>query len=223
MTTNSIVIDGVALLGVNLLVWSFVEWWIHRALMHRRSLPVWLYRALPYFDATHRNHAVLHHQVYYKRYDHEPDDHGRELNLRFRVSDNLAANLFLAPVHAIYLSTNALGSIVLALMITGYMFTWNALHTEMHIPSNRWYFRHRVFRFLNRHHYLHHAHPGRNFNVVLPLADYVMGTAVRPTADECVRMEAEGLYSDRRGTPRPPEARPAPPPRLLASSSRSAR
>ena len=156
--------------------------------------------AAPYFEDTYRNHAVLHHQVYYEVYDHEPDERGRELNLRFHFSDNFASNLLLAPLHGLYLLLDPLGSLALVVMITLYMFAWNTLHVEMHIPSNRWYFCQPVFRFLNRHHYVHHVHPARNPNVVLPLADYLIGTVAPPTAAEREAMAAYGLYGNRRGT-----------------------
>jgi hypothetical protein len=199
MTTNNLFLDLLVLFAANMLLWSFAEWWIHRAVMHRRSLPEFIYRLLPYLGTAYRNHAVLHHAVYYAVYDHEPDDRGRELNLRFHVSDNVSANLLLSPLHLAYLLMNPLGSLMVVLIITAYMFTWNALHPEMHIPSNRWYFRHGIFRFLNRHHYMHHVYPTRNYNVVLPLADYILGTAARPTPAEKGAMEAYGLYGDMRG------------------------
>jgi hypothetical protein len=198
MTTGLAALDFVLLLMLDLLVWSFVEWWVHRRVMHRH-LPALVYRLAPYLEHAYRNHAVLHHRVFYSVYDDEPDEDGRELNLRFHVRDNVAANLFLAPLHALYLLLNPLGSLALVLLITAYMFAWNALHVEMHIPSNRWYFRHGVFRFLNRHHFLHHVRPHRNFNVVLPLADYLIGTVARPTAQERAAMDSYGLYGDRRG------------------------
>src|SRR4029434_9576506 len=34
------------------------------------------------------------------------------------------------------------------------------------------------FRWLNAHHHYHHLYPFKNLNVVLPLADWVMGTLV---------------------------------------------
>lgn len=198
MTTA--IVDFIELFALNMLVWSFVEWWVHRTVMHRHSLPGALYRWLPYFERAFRNHAVLHHAVYYATYDHEPDEHGRRLNLQFHVSDLVSSNLFVAPLHVLYLLTEPVGSLALASLITFYMFTWNALHVEMHIPSNRWWFHHRVFRFLNRHHYMHHVYPGRNFNVVLPLADYMLGTVARPGMTERRAMEAYGLYGNCRGT-----------------------
>src|SRR5262245_9468221 len=139
MTTHRPVLDFILLFTGNVVIWSFVEWWVHRTVMHRRSLPRVIYRLLPYFEDTYRNPAVLHHKVYYDVYDHEPDERGRELNLRFHFSDNFASNLLLAPLHGLYLLVNPLGSLALVVMITLYMVAWNTLHVEMHIPSNRWY------------------------------------------------------------------------------------
>ena len=199
MTTDQPVFDFVLLFAVNAFIWSFVEWWVHRTVMHQRALPRFVYRLVPYFEDTYRNHAVLHHQRYYEVYDHEPDERGRELNLQIQFSDLLSSNLFLTPLHGFYLFLNPLGSLALFVIIAGCMFAWNRLHVEMHIPSNRWYFRHPFFRFLNRHHYVHHMHPDRNFNVVLPLADYLIGTAAQPTRAEREAMRASGLYGNQRG------------------------
>ena len=46
----------------------------------------------------------------------------------------------------------------------------------MHQPKIAWIERSTPFRFLERHHRIHHAHMGKNFNVVLPLADITFGT-----------------------------------------------
>lgn len=184
---------------VHFVLFSFVEWFAHRYLMHRKSLPSLLYRARAYFTDVYQNHAILHHRKFYKIYDHETDPVGRELNLRFIWTDYFVTNLIFAPIHVIYLLYLPIGSLALAFMLLCYMFLWNSLHTEMHIPSNRWFFRNPVFRFLNRHHYLHHCHPGRNFNVVIPLADYLFGTAVRASLAEVDAMREQGLFSDYRG------------------------
>lgn len=198
MTTQNAVLDFVLLVALNIPIWSVVEWWVHRTVMHRRVLPRFAY-GLRYFDDAYTNHAVLHHQTHYNVYDYEPDDHGRELNLRFYLSDVLSANLLLGPLHALYLVVNPLGSLVLVTIIVAYGFAWNTLHAEMHIPTNRWYFRQPLFRFLNRHHFMHHMHPDRNFNVVLPLSDYLLGTVARPTPEEREAMRAYGLYGNQRG------------------------
>ena len=198
MTTGYPAVDFVAFVALNCLLFSFVEWWVHRTLMHRKPLPRSWYESR-YLAATYDNHAVLHHQKYYRIYDYEPDPEGAQLNIRFAWSDLLTSNLLLIPLHVAYWQVNWVGSLALVSMLLGYMFLWNSLHAEMHMPSNRWPFCNRAFRFLNRHHYLHHRHPGRNFNVVFPLPDYLVGSVVQATAEEVAAMRALGLYGDRRG------------------------
>ena len=51
----------------------------------------------------------------------------------------------------------------------------------MHVPSGRWFERTRAFRWLIVHHQQHHRKHYTNFNVLLPIADYVLRTR-RPPA-----------------------------------------
>ena len=46
----------------------------------------------------------------------------------------------------------------------------------MHLPKQRRIEKGRLFRLLNGHHILHHRYMHKNFNVVLPLADLLLGT-----------------------------------------------
>jgi sterol desaturase/sphingolipid hydroxylase (fatty acid hydroxylase superfamily) len=46
----------------------------------------------------------------------------------------------------------------------------------MHLPKKRHVERSGIFFRLNGHHLLHHRYMGKNFNVVLPLADLCLGT-----------------------------------------------
>ncbi len=200
--TGGLALDFLLLLGVDAALFAFVEWWVHKRLMHAKPLPASWYARSPYLASTFENHAVLHHRRYYAVYDHEPDPVGRHLNLRFALSDILGSNLLLLPVHALWWWLAPIGSLALFTMLLAYFFLWNALHTEMHVPTDRWWFRNPVFRFLNRHHYLHHVHPGRNFNVVFWGVDVLLGTLARPTAAERADMEALGLYGGPRGRAR---------------------
>lgn len=62
-------------------------------------------------------------------------------------------------------------------MVTDYvLYEW--LHWCMHVPQGRWIERTWVFQWLNAHHHYHHLYPFKNLNVVLPLADWVMGTLI---------------------------------------------
>ena len=46
---------------------SFIEYFVHRFLMHKRVLPRWFYKWVPGLGQTFTNHHVLHHGRYYKQ------------------------------------------------------------------------------------------------------------------------------------------------------------
>jgi len=62
--------------------------------------------------------------------------------------------------------------IVFALYYAGY----EGFHYLMHKPSIPFIERSRPFRFLERHHRIHHVRMDRNYNVLAPLADLILGT-----------------------------------------------
>lgn len=59
-----------------------------------------------------------------------------------------------------------------------YFACYEYLHYVMHLPRGHWVERQRWFRFLWKHHRLHHRFMGRNFNGVFPLADFCLGTLI---------------------------------------------
>jgi sterol desaturase/sphingolipid hydroxylase (fatty acid hydroxylase superfamily) len=59
-----------------------------------------------------------------------------------------------------------------------YYIGYEGTHFLMHKPRFAWLERSRPFQFIKRHHYIHHVRMNRNFNVLLPLADLVLGTLV---------------------------------------------
>jgi hemerythrin-like domain-containing protein len=70
---------------------------------------------------------------------------------------------------------------------------WNKIHLEMHKPEQRVFSTWPVYKFLARYHCLHHRHLDKNFNVVFPLADYVLGTSVRANESDLKYMEQWGV------------------------------
>jgi hypothetical protein len=62
------------------------------------------------------------------------------------------------------------------IVIACYYFTYEFLHWCMHLPKKRRVEFWGIFQWLNGHHVLHHRYPGKNFNVVFPLADLCLGT-----------------------------------------------
>ena len=68
--------------------------------------------------------------------------------------------------------------VAFAATLTAYYVGYESLHYFMHKPSLQFIERSRYFQFLKRHHRIHHVHMNRNLNVLLPLADLVLGTLV---------------------------------------------
>jgi hypothetical protein len=158
---------------------SFLEHAIHRQLMHRRSLPASLYRRFAFLDRYQRAHAVLHHTTYYHRFDHEPDPVGREVDVTLGPWTALRLYLAVSPLVLCLACIDVIGAVVFTGVALVHMRLWGILHHEMHVPQSPFLQRLRAFRYLARHHFLHHRYPSRNYNVVIPIADAVLGTLAR--------------------------------------------
>jgi hypothetical protein len=158
---------------------SFAEYAVHRWLLHR-----------PLVRHLWHVHAALHHGRYYRVFDHEEDPEGKYVNLAMSPWTTFAACLALLPL----LLFSTVGGVVFVLMAILHAVAWNAIHSEMHLNRGRFFSGWGAYRFLKWYHFLHHRHVNRNFNAVLPLADYVLGTAARPTVADVLewrRLEAE--------------------------------
>ena len=165
---------------VSIVLLSFVERFVHRVLMHRRILPAVLYRSLAFLDDYQQAHAVLHHRTYYRRFDFEPDPVGREIDLRLGpyTAVRLYAGVF--PMVLALAMVDLLGAAVFSVVAVAHMYSWGLIHREMHVPTSRILNRLTAYRFLARYHYLHHRYPRLNFNLLNPLADFLLGTVARP-------------------------------------------
>jgi hypothetical protein len=146
---------------------SFAEWVIHKYMMHR-----------PIFGYSH--FYVAHAQVHHAKY---------QANAAYWLGDRPAVDLTFAPwampfpalFHAPYLIAigiwisipAAIGPFVAFIV---YQATYEYFHFCMHVPKGRWFEQNRIFKFMNEHHYQHHQKANTNLNVVLPLADWILGT-----------------------------------------------
>jgi hypothetical protein len=68
----------------------------------------------------------------------------------------------------------------------------------MHIPKQAFFRNWGAFQFLARHHFMHHEQVDKNFNVVFPLADFVLGSVARPTLGNVREMMRLGYLAPRR-------------------------
>jgi sterol desaturase/sphingolipid hydroxylase (fatty acid hydroxylase superfamily) len=80
---------------------------------------------------------------------------------------------------------------VLVGVLTLHHLIWNLIHEEMHIPKRWWIRNFPGFRYLERYHWLHHKYSGKNYNIVLPFFDWIMGTYIGPTSKDQEQMRKE--------------------------------
>ncbi len=151
---------------------SFFEWVLHRYVMHR---PVGRFRYA--FEA----HALVHHRVF--RADHSyhlqrPTDR-HTIPMAWWNGPVLVA-LGSLPFALLALLLAHWGVLVGgAVAFAAYYGAYEWIHWCMHLPKARRMEAAPLFRRLNGHHLLHHRYMGKNFNVVLPLADLCLGTLLR--------------------------------------------
>ncbi len=178
-----------------LLVSNAIEWWAHKALLHRRQWPV---------EVLHDRHTPEHHVVY--QYDSMEIRSAVELRLVLIPAVGVAAVVMAAAPLAIvigWIFTRNAGWLALATSAT-YMVTYELSHLAYHLPEGSFVGRRWLVRVLREHHRRHHhaALMRRwNFNVTLPLFDWVFGTSVPKSELERalrqVKGRSRGLPSER--------------------------
>ncbi|MGH7730552.1 MAG: hypothetical protein ACRENJ_04800 [Candidatus Eiseniibacteriota bacterium] len=156
---------------------SFFEWAFHRYWLHRPWLP----------ESCFTSHTLVHHQLCKFDDTFHVVEEEQEEALTFKWwGGPLLILINTAPWVLIAWGLAALGVTFpyLALIVgfavgmSLYYVGYEGLHHLMHKPSIRFIARSRYFRFIERHHRIHHIHMDRNLNVLLPLADFCLGSLV---------------------------------------------
>ncbi len=152
---------------------NFVEWSMHRYVMHRR-IDVFALRAI------YERHTRQHHQYFS---DVEPTiDTTREFRIVFfpwRVLITLGVGgLVFGSIAALVLNANA-GYVVMITMV-GHYLVYETFHFCCHVHDN-WFVRHMPFvNTIRRHHTAHHnmgIMMRYNMNLTFPIADWFLGTS----------------------------------------------
>lgn len=147
---------------------SFYEWFFHKYWMHQPRTP----------KEAFRGHTIVHHGLYkgddsyFVREGEHPEHillkpYALPLIVLMHLPIVLLIERFLVP-------NTAWGGIVACLV---YFLVYEYMHWNMHVPRNHFVERFRWFQFLRAHHKLHHRYAQKNFCVLFPLADWIMGTA----------------------------------------------
>lgn len=148
--------------GMNLL-----EYFSHRYLMHRRT------RLMPYaFEA----HALRHHRSFAEA--HMSIASAREIGLIvFGVREIALFLLATLPGFALLacLASRNAGLLAVAAVFVHYLL-YEGLHLVSHLPEAHWVARQAIFASSRRRHARHHGAVRKNFNVTLPLSDWLFGT-----------------------------------------------
>jgi hypothetical protein len=166
---------------------SFIEHQIHRRLMHRKHM---LSGRLPALKRVFEHHAMLHHRQYHQIFTDAPVPPGHDRHLRLSMTEGVLEAL---PIAVLMTIISWQGAMTLLMVVCLHHVIWNQIHMEMHKPEQRCFSQWSTYKFLARYHYLHHRYPHKNFNVVLPLADYVLGTHMRASQSDLEDMARLGL------------------------------
>lgn len=156
---------------------SFFEWTFHRYWLHRPWLPEECFTA----------HTLIHHQLCKFEDTFHVVEEEQEEALHFQwwggpvlVLINLlpwalaAWGLLALGVALPYLAfLIAFGGTVLL-----YYIGYEGTHYLMHKPMIPFLERSGYFQFIKKHHRIHHVLMDRNLNVLLPVADFMLGTLV---------------------------------------------
>jgi hypothetical protein len=149
---------------------NFYEWLVHKDVLHRRRWPV---------EVIYDKHTPMHHMIYVEE-DMAIRD-ARELRLVLIPAAGVLGLVLAAAVPAMlvaYFWSAAAGWLFL-LSAGLFMVTYEVLHLCYHAPKESFIGRRKLIAVLRAHHARHHdprLMQRYNFNVTLPLADWIMGT-----------------------------------------------
>jgi hypothetical protein len=165
-------------------VLSLMEYMIHRYLMHKNGLARFL--QIGYLADTFRDHAIIHHGKCCATFNEEKgtcaeiDIRVRPVTMLLVMSLPCLSILFFDPVASLVLFAGGI--------INGTL--WSEIHEEMHRPRGAWFCDLRMYRYLRRRHYLHHRHPGTNFNTLFPMWDWLLGTTSVETDNDRLEIDS---------------------------------
>lgn len=151
---------------------SLFEWCLHRFVMHR---PV---KGLRF---AFEKHAHVHHHIFKADESYHLRDEADKAKIPMAWWNGAVMILIASTPCAIFglISNNWQPWGMLVVVLGIYYGAYESLHWCMHLPKKpraRLIERSWIFRRLNGHHLLHHRYMGKNFNVVLPLWDWIFGT-----------------------------------------------
>ena len=162
---------------VVVLIANFYEWQVHKSVLHKRFWP---------FEVIYDKHTPMHHMIYVE------EDMALRSAQEFRLilipaAGVLGIVLAAAPIALglAWLWSAAAGWLFL-LTASLFMVSYEVLHLCYHAPADSFIGRLRLIQVLRAHHARHHdprLMQRYNFNVTVPLFDWIMGTMAPPRGE----------------------------------------
>lgn len=148
---------------------SFFEWTLHRYLMHRPFLK---------FRYPYERHTLVHHRIFKADHTyHLINEHDKKTIPMAWWNGPVLIAVGMLPFLGASLWFEKWGLLSGAAIVSAsYYAAYEYMHWCMHLPKQRHVERSGIFFRLNGHHLLHHRYMKKNYNVVLPLADLLLGT-----------------------------------------------
>ncbi len=168
---------GLAAIPVAIVQGSLFEWAFHRYWLHRPWLP----------KECFTSHTLVHHQLCKFDDTFRVVEHEQEEALTFAWwGGPVLVAINVIPWLLLVWGLSAAGIMrfsfvvpgVVAAVIAVYYVGYEGFHYLMHKPGIAWIERSGYFRFIERHHRIHHFRMDTNLNVLVPIADFLLGTLV---------------------------------------------
>jgi hypothetical protein len=165
-----------AAIPIAFLVANLFEWWVHRYPMHR-----------PWLKFIYEPHTKRHHRIY-RHYDMAMRGWGEISFVSFGLSlfiGIIASTLFFATIVWLLAGWN-MAMIFLATALA-YILIYDLLHLSYHLPADHPIAKLGPIHWLGNWHRRHHDPKlmrNYNFNVTLPLADWLFRTVAPKDAVE---------------------------------------
>ena len=161
---------------------SLFEWAFHRYWLHRPWLP----------KECFTSHTLVHHQLC--KFDdtfHVAEEEQEEALTFAWWGGPVLIAINVIPWLLLAWALTAAGIMRFAFLLPAcaagvfllYYIGYEGLHYLMHKPTFPWIERSRYFKFLERHHRIHHFQMDRNLNVLVPVADFLLGSLVTEAAE----------------------------------------
>lgn len=154
-----------------------------------------------------RGHTIVHHGLYRgdESFFLEEGAHPAHILLKpYALPAIIAVHLPVVWAIERYLwAHTAVGAITACI---AYFIVYEYVHWNIHIPRGHFIERFRWFHFLRTHHKLHHRYYQKNFCVLFPLADWLLGTLITEETLQRRRAEREAAIAAGR-LPTPPRTR----------------